>query len=454
MLRLDCTHVAKIGGVSVERIRDFRRRLQHDAAEVEIETTHGVALLAPSIRDVYDANYLSVEEATVSAAELAMDADAAMEGHFHRRVIVEQGTPGIAADFARLGYGLATHLVLAHEAEPDRLVDTSMVREVSLDDLTATRRAATLGEPWGDEEIARQLEGAKRLIAAAVPTRFFAAFVDGEVAAYCEVRSNGSVAQIEDVEAAERFRGRGLGRAIVQHALVEARRTHEIVFLEALADDWPRELYAKLGFRVVDRRDFYSRLPHPTTRLRLRTPRLELRRATVAELRELYRVAESGIHDPAEMPFEVPWTDDLNEPDFLAHLLEENERDLRLVVFHDGSPIGVQAIDVQLPAVSTGSWLGAAYQGRGFGTEMRTAVLELAFEHLGAEIARSGALAGNEQSLGVSRKLGYCVTGAHDVSPRGEPVEHTDLELRSEDFRPTVPVEVVGAAQVVPLFGP
>jgi len=419
-----------------------------------VETTHGVALLSPSIRDVYDANYLSVEVATASAAELALEAEAAMEGHFHRRVIVEQGTPGVAGEFSLLGYGLATHLVLVHETEPDRLVDTSMVREVALDDLLEVRHAATLAEPWGDEEIARQLDGSKRLIAGAVPTRFFAAFADGDVAAYCEVRSSGSVAQIEDVEAVAQFRGRGLGRAIVQHALEEARREHDVVFLEALADDWPRELYGKLGFRVVDRRDFYTRLPHPVTRLRLRTPRLELRRATVAELRELYLVAEAGIHDPAEMPFEVPWTDNLNEPDFLAHLLEENERDLRLVVFHDGSPIGVQAIDVRLPAVSTGSWLGASYQGRGFGTEMRTAVLAFAFEHLGAEVARSGALAGNAQSLGVSRKLGYRFTGSHDVSPRGEPVEHTDLELRREDFRATVPVQVEGTVQVLPLFAP
>ena len=438
----------------VERIREFRRRLQRDAAEVEIETSHGVALLSPSIRDVYDANYLSVEEATVSAGELAAEADAAMEGHFHRRVIVEQGGPGLAGDFEELGYGLATHLVLAHQAQPDRRVDTSTVREVSLDDLIPVRHAATLAEPWGDEDIARQLDDAKRMIAAAIPTRFFAAFVDDEVAAFCELRSDGRTAQIEDVEAVTRFRGRGLGRAIVQHALDVAIRDHETVFLEALADDWPRELYAKLGFRVVDRRDFYSRLPQPSTRVRLRTPRLELRRATIAELRELYRVAEAGVHDPSEMPFEVPWTDDLNEPDFLEHLCEENERFLRLVVFHDGSPIGVQAIDVQLPRVSTGSWLGAAYQGRGYGTEMRTAVLTLAFEHLGAAVAVSGALAGNARSLGVSRKLGYRVTGAHDVSPRGTPVEHTDLELRREDFRPSVPVEVVGAAQLVPLFAP
>ena len=97
------------------------------------------------------------------------------------------------------------------------------------------------------------------------------------------------VAQIEDVEVLPEFRGRGLGRAIVQHALEEGQRVADIVYLEALADDWPRELYAKLGFLAVERRDLYTKLPHALTRLRVRTPRLELRLATIAELQRALR---------------------------------------------------------------------------------------------------------------------------------------------------------------------
>jgi len=84
---------------------------------------------------------------------------------------------------------------------------------------------------------------------------------------------------------------------------------------------------------------------------------------------------------------------------------------------------------------------------------MRAAVLQLAFGGLGAEVAVSGAIAGNPQSLGVSRKLGYEVVGSHMVSPRGEPLEHTDIELRRENFRPPVPVELVALAPLLPLFG-
>ena len=426
--------------MSAERIDDFRRTLQRAAATRTFETRHGTAILADTIPNVYDANYLTVEAPRAGAAELASDAELALEDRHHRRVIVENGAPGLTDDFAALGYTLSTHLVLEHTREPDRVVDTSAVRAAPLDDVLPARTQATLREPWGDVEIARQLNDAKRLIADAVPTTFYAAFVEGVVAGWCELRVQDGVAQIEDVEVLAECRGHGLGRAVVQHALDEGRRVADVVFLEALADDWPRELYGKLGFTVVGRRDFYTRLPHPLTRVRLRTPRLELRVATDAELRKLYAVAAAGIHDPAVMPFEIPWTDDLSEAAFLDYHRAERH----FVVFLDGEPIGVQGVTQHPDHVETGSWLGRDYQGRGYGTEMRAAVLTYAFERLGAEVARSGAIDGNPQSLGVSRKLGYEVIGSHTVAPRGEALEHTDVELRRERFRSPVPVEIVG----------
>jgi RimJ/RimL family protein N-acetyltransferase/predicted GNAT family acetyltransferase len=449
--------------VSLERIHDFRRTLQLAAAERRVPTAHGVGLFADSVPSVYDANYLSIETLGVDPNAVATEADATMEPYHHRRVILELGDDATAAALARHDYLRSTHLVFAHAREPDRLVDTSMVQEVEFDRLVPARTATTVAEPWGDDEIAAQLNEAKRLIMRAIATRFFAAVVGSEIAAYCEVRSDGRTAQIEDVEAVHAYRGRGLGRAIVQFALDEARRQHDVVFLEALADDWPRLLYAKLGFDVVGRRDFLTKFPHPSTRLRLRTPRLELRLPTVAELRRLFEVAQAGIHDPAEMPFGVAWTDHLDEGSFLAHFriklasTTPDDWSLPLVAFADGEPIGVQEIRgerfAERRSVDTGSWLGGAWQGRGLGTEMRAAVLELAFTGLGAEVATSGAIEGNPASLGVSRKLGYELVGAHTVSPRGVPVEHADLELRRERFRSPVPVELIGLAGLLELFG-
>jgi RimJ/RimL family protein N-acetyltransferase len=103
--------------------------------------------------------------------------------------------------------------------------------------------------------------------------------------------------------------------------------------------------------------------------------------------------------------------------------------------------------------VGTGSWLGLRFQGRGVGTEMRTAVLELAFRGLGAAAARSGAIDGNEASLRVSGTLGYRVIGRGTVAPRGVEVGRADVELRREDWRVPFPVELEGVAPCLPLFG-
>lgn len=234
----------------IERIHAFRAALQDASTEQRVPATHGVGLFSPSVREVYDMNYVRAER-SAPAGELIAEADRLMEDYFHKRVIVERPDARTATSFRAHGWTVVPHLIMARTREPDRRVDTSMVREVPFEELTAARREVTVGEPWGDSEIATLLDEAKRLIMRSVPTRFFAAFADGEIAAYCEVRSDGAVAQIEDVNTLERFRRRGLGRAVVQHAADAARAANEIVYLEALADDWPRELYARLGFDPV-----------------------------------------------------------------------------------------------------------------------------------------------------------------------------------------------------------
>jgi GNAT superfamily N-acetyltransferase len=117
------------------------------------------------------------------------------------------------------------------------------------------------------------------------------------------------------------------------------------------------------------------------------------------------------------MPFTVPWTDDPELTEFLDYH-EMRRREWRADAWHfepgvwfEGELVGVQALEstrfAETRTVGTGSWLGRHFQRRGVGTEMRTAVLELAFRGLGADRACSGAVDGNTGSLGVSEKLGY-----------------------------------------------
>ncbi|GAA1671090.1 GNAT family protein [Glycomyces endophyticus] len=159
----------------------------------------------------------------------------------------------------------------------------------------------------------------------------------------------------------------------------------------------------------------------PILRLRLRTDRLELRLPQHPdEIAALADTAAAGVHDPGFMPFSIPWTADGPAATARSVALwyhravgrwDAKDWGYPFFVFHDGDPIGVQVVagkDFALTReVDSGSWIGRAHQGNGYGTEMRAAVLHLAFAGLGAETARSGSYDGNDASARVSRRLGY-----------------------------------------------
>jgi ribosomal protein S18 acetylase RimI-like enzyme len=98
----------------------------------------------------------------------------------------------------------------------------------------------------------------------ALDVRYFAARAEGRIAAYCELFSRDGIGQIESVMTLEKFRGRGLGKAVVTTALAESKAGgHELTFLQADAAEWPQELYRKLGFEEVGRVWDFTREPSP-----------------------------------------------------------------------------------------------------------------------------------------------------------------------------------------------
>jgi RimJ/RimL family protein N-acetyltransferase len=207
--------------------------------------------------------------------------------------------------------------------------------------------------------------------------------------------------------------------------------------------------------------------PWPLFDLRLRTPRLELRLPTDDDLLALARIARAGVHDRAETPFLVPW-DELPSPaferQFLAHWWRTRggwspgEWTLGLAAIADGRPIGIQDLTARDFAhrrtVLTGSWLGLPHHRLGYGTEMRAAVLWLAFEELGALVAESGYLDGNAASARVSAKLGYAPNGEHLVAPKGVPMTERLVRATPGTWRrDLVPVRIEGLEACRGLFG-
>lgn len=206
----------------------------------------------------------------------------------------------------------------------------------------------------------------------------------------------------------------------------------------------------------------------PLFGLRLRTPRLELRLPDNEELAELGELAARGVHDPASMPFTVPWTD-LPPAERARSVMQFTWRtlgnltpekwQLPFAVFHEGRVVGLQEIGAQdlsvTREVDTGSWLGRDHHGKGFGTEMRAAVLHLGFTGLGAQFATSGAFSDNLASQAVSRKLGYEPDGTTRLSVRGEPVTMYRLRLTRDRWRrtPHPGTTIEGLEPCLPLLG-
>jgi RimJ/RimL family protein N-acetyltransferase len=207
----------------------------------------------------------------------------------------------------------------------------------------------------------------------------------------------------------------------------------------------------------------------PLFGLRLRTPRLELRLPTEPELRQIAHVAERGVHPPGQMPFLVPWTDGIGSPSFVEDFVDYHrgvraswapgDWHLELGVWAAGSPIGIQVIQAEEferdRTTSSASWIGSEFQGVGYGTEMRSAVLDLAFAGLGAVAAESGALEGNVASARVSAKLGYGDAGEHWPLVRGRPVRERLFRIERERWTQSehVPVEIAGLEPCLSLFG-
>jgi RimJ/RimL family protein N-acetyltransferase len=206
----------------------------------------------------------------------------------------------------------------------------------------------------------------------------------------------------------------------------------------------------------------------PMVGLRLRTPRLELRLPSPDELSALAELAAGGIHDPEVMPFLVPWTD--RPPAEVARGVIQNhwqrlgacapeDWSLNLTVFHAGVVVGVQSIRacdfLMLREVSTGSWLGRRHQGQGLGSEMRAAVLHLAFTGLDAREATSSAFENNRASHAVSQKLGYRPDGIVRRVIRGAAITEQRLRLSRADWEGhrITPVTIEGLAPCLPLLG-
>lgn len=193
----------------------------------------------------------------------------------------------------------------------------------------------------------------------------------------------------------------------------------------------------------------------PLHGLTLTTPDLVLRGMTEADAEALEAVFPTDVGTDPALP-------DLGHPVLQAYWRSLGTWSptgwaLPFVVTHDGVPVGVQGLEGKdfrvLRTVDSYSWLVPSARGRGFGTQMRAAVLSLAFGPLGAVRAVSEAFETNAASLGVSWRLGYVDNGVDLHRDGDHMVRMQRLRLDARDWISPVPVEISGVEPCLTLFG-
>ena len=101
-----------------------------------------------------------------------------------------------------------------------------------------------------------------RMLGRVAGDRWFVAEADGRPASCCRLLARDGTGQIEDVGTLPGARERGLGRAVtLAAAQASVAEGNELTYLGALADDWPRLMYERLGFEEIGETLGFRRLP-------------------------------------------------------------------------------------------------------------------------------------------------------------------------------------------------
>jgi GNAT superfamily N-acetyltransferase len=237
----------------LERVVGMSRWFDHVTSTRTVAWRLGTVLLQDDFPGRWDSNFLRVERPVGerAAASLAADADELLGHLAHREVEVEPGGGGerLAAGFAELGYEVDRLLVMIQRRRPDRS-PARPAREVSFEEFRIPSVEANVESHGGmDRDTAEMLADFDQVTRDRVGARFFLADVDGRAAAMAQIYIHEGAAEIDGVHTLAVFRNRGGARAAVSAAIDAGRAAGvDLVWLLADANDWPRELYGRLGF--------------------------------------------------------------------------------------------------------------------------------------------------------------------------------------------------------------
>jgi ribosomal protein S18 acetylase RimI-like enzyme len=240
----------------LERAAGFEELIRDRCAERVVETRFGPALFNDTHSAIWNLNVLRAERPSdATAEEIAAEVDRVQAELAHRRVILPPGATELENGFRQLGWEGDHFLFMVYRGGGET-AETSHVEEFESERLRPLREEII--REWqteADNATVEQLISADYLIWKAANARSFAVVEDGEVVSSAELFSDGGTAQVEEVQTLPSHRGQGHAKAVVTRAVETALAgDHDFIFLVAAGDDWPKELYKRLGFEEVGSR--------------------------------------------------------------------------------------------------------------------------------------------------------------------------------------------------------
>jgi ribosomal protein S18 acetylase RimI-like enzyme len=230
--------------------------VRRGACQRSIAHPFGEAFFDDGLPRVWILNELSVDADDVDADALVCALDQLYAHLPHRRAFVEHPEVGerLAPSLRQRGWLVERDVFMTLGDGGDYRAVPGLAREADEAAMRAVE-AETIGEePYGRPEVVEQLLAARSRYGSAGRGRYFVGTADGVDAAHATLYSDGAIAQIEDVGTLRAYRRRGLARAVCVAAIEAALAAgHELIFIVADDDDWPKDLYARLGFRAVGR---------------------------------------------------------------------------------------------------------------------------------------------------------------------------------------------------------
>jgi GNAT superfamily N-acetyltransferase len=214
----------------------------------------------PLLHDLNHVAHVRVS-APADVAALLARVETEFAGFPHRQFVTDPDTPPeLEARLVQDDYAVEASLVMVLEGRVRGVAPPHAIRPVTTEaDWAAYARLKRLD--WAERaarhglgplpDVGEALVRAYR--AKAPPVRYWLALVHGEPRGFFSSwDGRDGVGQVEDLFVEAPFRHRGLGTALVHHAVADARRAGAIpLVIVADVTDTPKAMYAAMGFRPV-----------------------------------------------------------------------------------------------------------------------------------------------------------------------------------------------------------